>query len=44
MIPTLECAIAAYSFARPVIPAFAALLTLGILGSYLVERAKSGRP
>lgn len=43
MIPTPECAIAIYIVPLPIIPFFAVALTLGILGSYLVERARSGR-
>jgi hypothetical protein len=43
MISTSESAIATYIVAIPAIPAFAVVLTLGILGSYLVERAKCRR-
>jgi len=39
----LECATAIYIVPLPVIPIFAVVLTLGILGSYLIERSKSNR-
>jgi len=43
MVPMPECAIAVYIVLFPIIPSFAVALTLGILGSYLIERARSGR-
>ncbi len=42
MILTL-CFATAYIVTLPVVPVFAVALTLGIVASYLIERAKSGR-
>ena len=43
MISMLECAIAIYVIPLPIVPICAVVLTLGILGSYLIERSKSNR-